>query len=89
MFQGSFKSVSRKFQGNFSGVSRKFQVCSSKIEGHVKYFRGGFQEFLRNFQESFMGISRKFQGKWNGVFSVFQWYLKEIQREFEGSFKSV
>ena len=41
------------------------------------------------FQESFMGVSRKIEGCFNGVLSVFQGYLKEVQWVFEESFKGV
>ena len=35
-FQGSFKSVSRKFWGNIKGVSRKFKVVLRRFQGYLK-----------------------------------------------------
>ena len=42
----SFKGVSRQFQGSFEGDSRKLKVCSSKIKGYFKYFKG-IQGYLK------------------------------------------
>ena len=56
MFQGSFKSISRKFQGNFKGVSRNFQGCSSKIEVVLRGFEGYLKEVTLVCQGSFNGV---------------------------------
>ena len=50
MFQGSFKSVSRKFQGNFKGVSSELKGVSSNLKG-----------ISRVFERSSIGVLMKFQ----------------------------
>ena len=44
MFQGSFKSVSRKFQGCFKKVSRVFQGNFKDVSGYFKKVSWMFQE---------------------------------------------
>ena len=53
----------------FQGVSKKFQECSKK--------------FSMVFQDSFKGVSWKIEGCFEGDFSEFQWYLKEVKRNFQ------
>ena len=72
MFQGSFKSVSRKFWGNIKGVSRKFPVVLRVFEWSVKgvsqEFHGSIKKVSRGYRESFNGIFSKFQGYfWTGI----------------------
>ena len=53
-------------------------------------FPRSFKEISRVFHENLKGISKKFQ-EWvfQGSFSLFQGYLKEVQREIHGNFKFV
>ena len=50
MFQGSFKSISRKFQGNFEGVL-------ARLKGISRSFKGD----SRVFERSSAGVSGKIQ----------------------------
>ena len=50
----------------FNKLSRKFQESSKKVS--------------RVFHDSFMGVSRKIEGCFQGDFSGFHGYLKEVQR---------
>ena len=61
-----------------------------------KKFQGSFKKVSRVFQDSFKDVSRKIEGRFKEDFSGFQWYLKEVQRNFfreiskvfQGSLKS-
>ena len=54
MFQGSLKSVSRKFKRCFKEGSCAFQ---GSFKGGSRKFKGCFQEVLREFQKSFHVVS--------------------------------
>ena len=76
--------VSGKIHCCFKGISRKFPRCVKEVS---KVYEESFIWYA--FLESFKDVSRKIEGCFEGVFSGFQGYLKEIQREFQGCFKYV
>ena len=75
LFQGSFKSVSRKFQGNFKGVQIRLKTISSSIERISRVFERSstgvsgkflwclrcFKKVPKKFPECFKKVSRLFQ----------------------------
>ena len=79
MFQGSFKSVSRRFQGNFKGVSRKFKVFQVRLKGGSSNFKGGCR---KKFKRSVMEVSMLFQMCFKGVSRKFQRSFKDVSGKF-------
>ena len=77
MFQGSFRSVSRKFQERFREVSGKYQGCFKKV-------LWVFQVRLKGVSSSFKGFSRVFErtGISVSVSKVFQGSFKGVPRKF-------
>ena len=64
------------------------QCC---FKGILRKFSRSFKKFqdCSNKMSSFMVVSRKIEECVKRVFSGFQGYLKDVQREFQGSFKFV
>ena len=67
------------FQASVKGVNKKLK---RKLKGCVKEASRVFQGDFRVFRGNFKGVLSKLQGKgcFKGVFSGFQGYLKEVQR---------
>ena len=65
------------FQGCLKEFFKKFQL--SRV----------LQKVSRVFHKNFKSILSKIERYFKGVFSGFYGHLKEFQREFQGSFKSV
>ena len=71
MFQGSFKSVPKKFLGNFKGIQVRLKSISSSFKGVLRVFERSstgvpwylrcFKEVSKKFQECFKKNSRVFQ----------------------------
>ena len=62
MFQGYFKSVSRKLKKRLKEILRVFQGCFKEISGFSRKFKGYYKGVFRVFQGSFKDVSRKFKG---------------------------
>ena len=77
MFQGSFKSVLRRFQGKFKGLINVKRV--SKVGKFVlSSFKGG----SRIFERSLKSVSGKFKCCFKDFFKKFQ--LKSVSKSFKG-----
>ena len=93
MFQGSFKSVSRKFQECVKEVSRKVQGCLINVKRVFKVgkcllssFKGGSRIFERSLKcVSGKGVSRNFSRTFN--FQSVSKSFKGISQMFQAYFK--
>ena len=96
MFQGSLKSVHRKFHGCFKevkGVLRKFQECfkevSGKFQGGLKWDFKGVQVRLKGISSSFKGVLSVFERSSKQISGKFRRYYKKDSMVFWQSFKGV
>ena len=54
VFQGSFKSVSRKIQGKFKDISQHFKAVQVRLKVTSSSFEGGLREVLMVFHGCFI-----------------------------------
>ena len=100
MFQGSFKSVTRKSQECFEEVSGKYQGCFKKVSwvfqlwltGVSRSFKWGSRVFERGLlkvcQRSCNGGSfKEVSKKFQECLKKFQGYSKIISKKIKGYFK--